>query len=137
MNEALVALEQLPGPLPPFEFTISLTTQLCGNFDEFSIYHWGDFNDNYKYFDYGELITIREIEDYLSIDVGVIPPLIDNIPIRDHCDINGIQAETTRILRSQIFDCDLQIRGYGSNAGPLTNMSRFLQKTRALLRRER
>ena len=37
MNEALVAWEQLPGALPPAEFPTSLTTEICGNFDEFSI----------------------------------------------------------------------------------------------------
>ena len=46
-------------------------------------------------------------------------------------------TETTLILRSQIFELDLQIKEYGFNAGPLSNMSRFLQKTRALLRRKR
>ena len=50
--------------------------------------------------------------------------------MRDHCESNEIWAETTRILRSHIFDCDLQIKGPGTkiNIGPLTNMPRFLQK---------
>jgi len=39
INEALVALEQRSGPLLPFEFPTSLTTKLCENFDELSIYH--------------------------------------------------------------------------------------------------
>ena len=62
INEALVTLQQLPGPLPPVEFPTSLTTELCGIFYEFFIYHWDDFNDKSKCFDYGELITTREIE---------------------------------------------------------------------------
>jgi len=97
-------------------------------FDEFSIYHWDNFNDKSKCFDYGELITTREIEDNLGVDVGIIMTLMYNIPMRDQCGINGIWAEIAIILRSQIFECDLQIRGPGSNDGTLTNMSRFLQK---------
>ena len=56
--------------------------------------------------DYGELITAREIEDNLGIDVGIIPTLMDNIPKGDHFKSNGIWAGTTKILRSQIFDFD-------------------------------
>jgi len=126
VNEALVALEQLPEPLPPVEFSISLTIELCGNFDEFFSYYWGDFNDKFKCFDYGELVTTREIEDNLGIDVNIIPTLMENIPMRDHCESNGIWAEIGRILRSPIFDCDLQIRGPGFNDSMLSNMSRFL-----------
>ena len=122
MNEALLALEQLSGHLLPAEFSTSLKTQLYGIFDEFSIYHWDDFNDKTKCFDYGELITSRETEDNVGIDVGIIPTLMKNLPIRDHYDNNSVWAETSKILRSQIFDCDLQIRGLGSNIGPLTNM---------------
>ena len=48
--------------------------------------------------------------------------------MRDNYDNNGIWTDKARILRSHIFDRDLQIRGPGSNDGPLTNMSRFLQK---------
>ena len=71
-------------------------------------------------------VTTREIEDDLGIDVGIMSALIDNIPMRDNCDSSGIWAETTSItLRTHIFDCDLQIRGLGSNVGSLTNVSRF------------
>jgi len=92
MNEALVALEQFPEPLPLVEFHTSLTTYLCGIFDELSIYHGDDFNDKSKCFNYGELITSREIEDNLSTDVGIIPTLMDNILMRDNCASNGIWA---------------------------------------------
>jgi hypothetical protein len=120
------------------KFPTSLTIELRGIFDEFSIHHWGDFDDKSKCFDYDELITAREIEESLGTDVGIIPTLMDNIPMRDHYGRNEIRAETTiKILRSQIFDYDLQIRGHGSNVGPLSNTSRFRHKTRAFFRRER
>jgi hypothetical protein len=64
----------------------------------------------------------------LGIDVGIIPTLMDNIPMRDNYEINKIWAESARNIRSRIFECELQFRGPGSNASPLTNMSRFLQK---------
>ncbi len=63
----------------------------------------------------------------MGIDVGIIPTFIDNIQMRDQCERNGIRAETAKILRSQIIECDLHIRGLGPSVGPLTNMSRFLQ----------
>jgi hypothetical protein len=130
-------LEHLPGPLPPREFFTSLTAELCGNSDEFSICHWDDFSDKSKCFDYDDLVTTREFEDNLGIDVGILPNRMENIVMRDHCDSNGIWAETTRNLRSQIFDCELQLRGHGFKVGSLTNISRFLKETRTLLRRER
>ena len=39
INEVVVALEQLPGPIPPIDLPTSLTTELCGIYDDFSIYH--------------------------------------------------------------------------------------------------
>ena len=90
MNESLVALEQLPGSLPHVEILPSLTNELCGIFDEFSTYHSDDFDDKSKCFDYGDLIKAREIEDNLGIDVGIIPTLMDIIPMTDHCVSNGI-----------------------------------------------
>ncbi len=65
------------------------------------------------------------MEDNLSIDVGIIATLMENISMRDHCDNNGIWAKSVRILRSQIFDRDLHNIGHGSNVGPLTNMYLF------------
>ena len=46
--------------------------------------------------------------------------------MRNRFDSNVIWVETGRILRSHIFHRDLQIRGPGSNDGPLTSMPRFL-----------
>jgi hypothetical protein len=78
------ALEKLMGPLPRVGFHTSLTTKLCGICDEFCNFHWDEFSDKSKCFDYGELATTREIEDNFGIDVGLIPTLIiDNIPMRD------------------------------------------------------
>ena len=61
----------------------------------------------------------------MGIDVGILPTLMENIPTRDHYYNNGIWAETTKIVRSPIFDYYLQIKGPGSNVGLLTNMPRF------------
>jgi len=121
-----VALDQLPGPLPLVDFPTSLAVKLFGTCDEFSFYHWGTFNDKSKCFEYGKLVTTREIEDNLGIEVGIIPALIDNIPRKGHCENNGIWAEIAKILRSQIFDFDLHIGGPGCNVGTLSNMSCFL-----------
>jgi hypothetical protein len=39
INEVVVALEQLPGPIPPLAQSMtSLTTEICGIFDHISIY---------------------------------------------------------------------------------------------------
>ena len=50
-----MALEQLPGPLPLSNVlsSSSLTNEVCGTYDEFSVYHWDEFNDKFKCFDYG------------------------------------------------------------------------------------
>jgi hypothetical protein len=39
INESVVASEQLPGPIPPLDPHTSLTTEICGTRDDFSIYH--------------------------------------------------------------------------------------------------
>ena len=128
MNEAFVTLEQLPGPFSLIESPTCITAQLC-DFYEFSIYYyWVDFNDKSKCIDYGELITTREIEDNLGIDVCIIPTLTENIAITDHCISNRIWAEIARNLRSRIFDYDIQNTWHGSNDGPLTNMYILLKK---------
>ena len=57
---------------------------------------------------------------------------MDNIPMRGHCDSNEIWSKITRVLRSQIFDSDLHIRGHGSNAGPSTYMYRFRKKNSSM-----
>jgi hypothetical protein len=35
INEVVVALEQLPEPIPPIDLPTSLTTELCGIYDDF------------------------------------------------------------------------------------------------------
>jgi len=57
MNETLVALEHLPGHLPPTELSTSLTTELYIYIFKISVYHWDDFNDKSMCFYYGEVIT--------------------------------------------------------------------------------
>jgi hypothetical protein len=83
-NEDILALEQLPGPIPPFDPPTSLTTEICGIFDNFSIYHWDDFSDKSKCFDYGDFVSAQEIEDNIGVDVGIVPTLVDTIPMRDY-----------------------------------------------------
>jgi hypothetical protein len=46
--------------------------------------------------------------------------------MRDYGDISKVWSELVKILRSKIFDRDLQIKGSMSTTGPLAAMSRFL-----------
>ena len=128
INEIVVVLEQLPGPIPPIHLPTSLTIEMCGIFDNFSIYHWDDFIDKSRCFDYGGFVTAREIEDTIGADAGIVPTLMDHIPMSDYSDSNKVWIEFIKILRSKMFDRDLQIKGPISTTGPLANMSRFLQK---------
>jgi len=73
----------LPGPIPPINLPASLTTKICGIFDNFSIYHWDDFMDKSKCFDYIDFVTAWEIEDNNGADAGIVPTLMDNIPMRE------------------------------------------------------
>jgi hypothetical protein len=69
-----------------------------------------NFSDKSKCFDYGDFVFAREIEDNIGVDVGIVPTLMDNIPMRDYGDNNNIWAELVNILlRSKIFDRDLQM----------------------------
>jgi hypothetical protein len=70
----------------------------------------------------------REIKDNISVDVGIVPTLMDNIDMRDYGDSNKIWTELVKILRSKILDRDLQIKRPVSTTSPLANISRFLQK---------
>ena len=76
INEVEVALEQLPGPIPPLYPPTSLTTEICGIVDNFSIYHWDNFNDKSKCFDYGDFVSAREIEENIGIDAGIVPTFL-------------------------------------------------------------
>ena len=60
INEVVVALEQIPGPIPPLDPPTSLTTEICGIFANFSIYHWDNLSDKSKWFDYGDFVFPRE-----------------------------------------------------------------------------
>jgi len=129
IKEVVVALEHLPEPIPPLDPPSSLTNEICGIFDTFSIYHWGNFSDKSKCCDYGDFVFAREIEDtIIGGDAGILPILMDNIPMRDNGDSNKVWTELVKIMRSKIFDRDLQIKGPMSTTSPLANMSRFLQK---------
>jgi hypothetical protein len=88
INEVVVALEHHRGPIPPIDLPTSLTTKICGIFDNFDIYHWDDFIDKSKCFNYGDFVTAREIENNIGAYVGIVPTLMDNIPMRDYNDNN-------------------------------------------------
>jgi hypothetical protein len=119
-------LEQIPGPIPPLDPPTSLTTKICGIFDNFSIYHRDDFNDKFKCFDYYDFKSAREIKDNIGAYVGIVLTLMDNIPMRDYIYSNKVSTELVKILRSKICDRDLQIKEPVSTTCPLANMSRFL-----------
>ena len=59
INEVVVALEQLPGPVPPIDLPTILTTRICGIFDNFGIYHWDELVKNSKCVDYGDFFAAR------------------------------------------------------------------------------
>jgi hypothetical protein len=136
INKIVVAIEQLPRPIPPLDPPTSLTTEICGIFNNFSIYRWDDFSDKSKCFDYGDFVYVREIEDNIGAD-EIVPNLMDDISTRDNGDSNKVWTELVKILRSKIFDRHLQIKGPMSTTCPLAYLSRVLAETRALFRRER
>ena len=77
--------------------------------DEDSIYHWDECVDKPRCFDFGDFLAVRDIEDGLDTDAGIIPHFRGNIRTRDHADINGIWAEIVRIMSGRSDDKDLQI----------------------------
>jgi hypothetical protein len=90
INDDVVVLDQLPGPIPHIDLPTSLRIELCRIYDDFYIYHWDDFIDKSKCFDCGDFVTAREIEDNIGADDGIVPTLMDNIPMRDYSDINKV-----------------------------------------------
>ena len=75
------------GPILLLDPPTSLTTEICGIFNNFSIYRWDDFSDKSKCFDYGDFVSPQEIKDnIIGVDVGTVPTLMDNIPMRDYGD---------------------------------------------------
>jgi hypothetical protein len=109
INEAVVALENLPGPIPPLDPPTSITSEICGILDNFSIYHWDNFSDRSKCFDYSDFAFAREIEEIVGANACIVPILMDDIRMRDYGDSNKVWTEMTKILRSKIFDRDLYI----------------------------
>jgi hypothetical protein len=81
LNEVVVALEQFSGPIPPLDPPTSLTTEICGIFDNLAIYHWDNFCDKSKFFDYCDFVAAREIEDNIGVDAGIVPTFTDNTSI--------------------------------------------------------
>ena len=69
---------------------VKMSIEICGIFDNFSFYHWDDFSDKSKCFDYGVFVYARETEDNLGVDASIVPTLMDNIPMRDYGDSNNI-----------------------------------------------
>jgi len=90
INEVVVALEHFPGPIPPIDLPTSLTTKICGIFDNFGIYHLDDLIDKPKCIDNGDFVIAREIEDNIGANAGIAPTLNGNIPMRDYNDSNKV-----------------------------------------------
>jgi hypothetical protein len=62
-------------------------------FDNFSIYHWDNFSDKSKCFDYGDFVFAREIEDNIGVDAGIVSTLMDNIPMIEYGASNKLWTE--------------------------------------------
>ncbi len=73
MNEVYATLKNLPGPVPPIEPPTQLVTEICGTLDAFSIYHWDEHNDKFMCFDYGALVSVREITNNIGVDADIVP----------------------------------------------------------------
>ncbi len=58
IKEVVVALEHLSGPIPPLDPRTSLTTEICGNFDNLSIYYWDKEKERKKSLTRGHLKDI-------------------------------------------------------------------------------
>ncbi len=80
--------------------------------------------------DFGDMITPKEINDNLGIDIGIVLMIFwGDILMRDHTDISDVWRETFNISRAKVLDMDLKIPDPAfrvANAPP--NLSRFLQK---------
>ena len=77
------------------------------------------------YSDFGDFLAAKDIDDNLSSDVGIIPYFCGDIRMRDHDDINGIWAETIKIMRSKVSDEALQLPKSSNHPSATPNMSRF------------
>jgi hypothetical protein len=129
LHEIEASYEGQPRPLPPIEIPTSLIFQTpYGIRDEFSIYSLDERADKSRYFDFGDFLNIRDIENNLGTDTEIIPCFWGDIRMRDHDDINGIWAKTVRILRSRIPDEAMQLPNSSGNPSATSSVSRFLQK---------
>ena len=110
MNEAEVSLKDLPGPTLLVEPALSIATEFLGQINQACVYYWEEStSDEPVCFDHGEFIQWLTIEHNLAIDVDIVPNRMDNQTMRDYSVDNGIWAETNRLIRSIIFDWDIQI----------------------------
>ncbi len=112
----------------PTSLTIDTT---YGDIDDFSIYQ-GDEREplnKANYLDFGDLVSAKDVEDNLGIDISIVPMFWGDMSMRDHLDKNVGCRWTVRLLRANIFDRDLQIPDPAfrvANALPI--LSPFLQK---------
>ena len=81
-----------------------------------------------RFFDFGDFLIARDIENNLGTDVGIIPCFWGDIRMRVHDASNGICAETIRIMKSKFSYETLQLPDSIGHPSVTTNLSRFLQK---------
>ena len=62
---SVVALDQLPGPIPLVDPPTSLTTEICGTFDIFSIYNWDNLSDKSKCLNMATLFLLEKYKTTL------------------------------------------------------------------------
>jgi hypothetical protein len=129
LNDIEASYEEKPGPTPPGEVSTILTIQTAyGTMDKCYIYRWDERVDKSRCFDFGDFLTAKDIEDNLGIDVRIIPYFWGDIRMRDHDDINGIWAETIRIMRSKVSDEVLQRPNSSNHPSATPKLSRFSHK---------
>ena len=121
LDDIEASYEVQPGPLSPVVNPASLTIHTpYGTINGCSIYYWDERVSKSRYFDFGDFLGVRDVDDILGTDVGIIPNVWGDIRMRDHADNNGIWPETLRIMRGRGVDKDLQIPGpsFRSSATP-------------------
>ncbi len=94
--------EGLHGPLPPIVVTTGLLIDIAYvTIDEYSIYHWDEGNGMNKAhcLDFGSLVTSKEVENNLGIDIGIVPMFWGDMITRGHIDNDGIWAKTVKIAK--------------------------------------
>ena len=105
INETVATLEHRPGLATPVDLPTKLAIDICGSFDDFSIYYWDELSDKSHCFDYGKLVSVRKTEDCFGTDIGIVPSFfIDNIRTRDLCDNNNRWVGALKLMRSKLFE---------------------------------